>query len=388
MFLRKLVNAEKQASLRISVVGGSNSVMREGYTKYLNNYLRQVTCRKTSIQYYSLGGVPNIFGAIQEARYNIALNSEIIFFEYCINDRHAIELDAYSLELAGKSLEGFIKKCQKANPFCLIILLIFDVNQERRYRQSCDLVQLYESIGRHYYLPVVNISNLLSEQKGKDFIQSLYSHKDETHYTRPYGVQIVAKTIVEQLDKIGVVNSLKSDKNYPRNRGIKPIYLDNFEDLAFWENFEAGNFFNYQPKISVYQNTVYREKNFTLLSGNSLKFFLKGKLVALYIKSDLNDGLIEIGFGQQHLITSSYSSWVNSIKPQNVINLITLPLRQFSASQDFELVSIACCREYVNSFELDYIKEEPKKKDPHKWRLNIIGIAYIGELRPFEPESK
>jgi hypothetical protein len=384
MFLKKLVNAKKQASLKISVVGGSNSVMREGYTKYLNSYLRQVTCQKTSIKYYSLGGVPNIFGVIQEARYNIALNSDIIFFEYCINDRHAIELDSYSLELTGKSLEGFIKKCQKANPFCLIILVIFGVNQEKYYQQSCGLSQLYESIGEHYCLPVVNLNKLLSEQKGKDFIKSLYSHKDDTHYTRPYGVQIVAQTIIEQLNKIGVINSLKSDKNYPRTRGIKPIYRDNFENLAFFENFEQGNFFNHQPKISIYQNTVYREKNFTLLPGNSLRFYLKGKLVAVYIKSDLNDGLIEIGFGQQSLVTSSYSSWVNPIKPQNVINLITLPLRQFSASQDFALVSIACCREYPDRFELDYIKEEPKKKDPRKWKLNIIGIAYIGELKPFE----
>lgn len=335
MFLRKLVNAEKQASLKISVVGGSNSVMREGYTKYLNNYLYQLTCRKTSIKYYSLGGVPNIFGTIQAARYNIALNSDIIFFEYCINDRHAIELGAYSLELAGRSLEGFIRKCKISNPFCLIILLIFDVNQEKYDQQSCVLSELYESIGKHYCVTVVNLVNLLSEQQGKDFIKSLYNDKDDTHYTRPYGVQIVAQTIVEQLDKIGVINSLKSNKNYLRNTGIKPIYQDNFENLAFFENFDQGNFFEHQPKISIYQNTVYQEKNFSLLPGNTLRFYLKGKLFAIYIKSDLNDGLIEIGFGQQHLVTSSYCSWVNPIKPQNVLNLIILPLRQFSAAQDF-----------------------------------------------------
>lgn len=384
MFLKKLVNAEKQASLKISVVGGSNSVMREGYTKYLNNYLRQITCQKTLIKYYSLGGVPNIFGVIQEARYNIALDSDIIFFEYCINDRHAIELDSYSLELAGRSLEGFIRKCQRSNPFCLIVLVIFGVNQEKYYQQSCVLSQLYELIGKHYYSPVVNLTNLLSEQKGKDFIKSLYSHKDDAHYTRPYGVQIVGQTIIEQLDKIGIINSLKSNKNYRRNIGIKPIYQDNFENLAFFENFEQGNFFEHQPKISVYQNTVYREKNFSLCGGNSLRFLLKGKLVAIYIKSDLNDGLIEIRFGQQLIVTSSYSSWVNKIRPQNVINLITLPLRQFSATQDFAPVSIACCREYSDIFELDYIKQEPNHKNPQKWKLNIIGIAYIGELKPFE----
>ncbi|NJO98456.1 MAG: hypothetical protein HC764_22690 [Pleurocapsa sp. CRU_1_2] len=120
------------------------------------------------------------------------------------------------------------------------------------------------------------------------------------------------------------------------------------------------------------------------MQGNSLRFYLKGKLVAVCIKSDLNDGLIEIKFGEQRIVTSSYCEWVNIIKPQNVINLITLPLSKFSESQDFAPVSIACCREYLDSFELDYIKKEPNQKDPRKWKLNIIGIAYIGELKPFE----
>ena len=108
MFFRKSINADQQSSLRIAVVGGSNSVMREGYTKYLNKYLGQITSQTTSIKYYSLGGVTNVFGAIQEDRHSIALNSDIIFFEYCVNDRHGIEVECYSLELAGKSLEGFI----------------------------------------------------------------------------------------------------------------------------------------------------------------------------------------------------------------------------------------------------------------------------------------
>jgi hypothetical protein len=384
MFLEKLVNLRKQASLKISIVGGSNSVMREGYSKYLNNYLHQATSQETSIKYYSLGGVSNIFGLIQQDRYNIARNSDIIFFEYCVNDRHAIEVDCYSLELAGKSLEGFIRKCQKANPFCLIVLIIFGVNKEDYYQTTCALSELYQSIGEHYRLPVINLTNLLNEQKGQGFVKSLYGDKDVAHYTRPFGVKIVAQTIVEQLDKIGVIRSLNSTKNFSENLGIKPIYQDNFENLAFFEHFEQGKFFDHHPRISVYQNTVYREKIFTLTQGNSLKFWLKGKLAALYIKSDLNDGLIEINFAEQRLVTSTYSEWVNNIKPQNVINLVTLPLSKFSESQDFAPVLIACCQEYSDNCELDYIKIIPKKKDPQKWKLNIIGIAYVGEIKPWQ----
>ena len=382
MFFRNLINSDKQAELRISIVGGSNSVMRRGYAKYLCGDISKLTLKTTSISYYSLGGVPNIFGTIQEARHDIANQSDIIFFEYCVNDRHAIETDNYSLELVGKSLEGFIRKCQKSNPYCLIVLLLFGVNKEEYYQKNCHLSQIYESIGRRYCLPIVNVTKLLSKTRGVDFIKSLYNDKDVAHYSRPDGVKIVSQTIIERLNKIGIISSLKSDKNSPRGLNIQPMYNDNLENLAFFDNFEAGNFFKHSPKASVYQNSVYREKNFTLSQGNCLRFLLKGQLAAIYIKSDINDGFIEINCGDRRIVTSSYSSWVNKIKPQNVINLITLPLRRFEASEDFVPVSIGCCSRYPDRYELDYVKEEPKRLDPRKWTLNVIGIAYMGKLKP------
>ncbi len=379
MFLKKFKGINKQADLKISIVGGSNSVIRKGYAKYLEHYLGQITSQTTSLKYYSLGGVPNIFGLIQQDRFDIALNSDLIFFEYCVNDRHMIELDQYSLLLAGKSLEGFIRKCQKSNPNCLIVILIFGVDQDNYYQNHCALSELYESMGNYYHLPVVNITSLLREKEGVDFIKSLYSAKDDAHYTRPHGVQIVSQAIVEQLKQMGVINSLKSEKNSPIATAVKPIYEDNFAELAFFENFEQVNFFTSQPKVSVYQNSVFREKNLTIYQGNSLKFLLKGKLAAIFIKSDPNDGFIKINFNSQEIVTSSYSSWITTIRPNN-ITLITLPLLRFSASQDFAPVSISLCQKYPDNFELDYFKDEPVKKDPQKWKLSIIGIAYMGEI--------
>ena len=382
MFFRNITNSDKQADLKISIVGGSNSVMRRGYVKYLRDDLSKLTCKTTSINYYALGGVPNIFGTIQQDRYNIANQSDIIFFEYCVNDRHAIETDNYSLELVGKSLEGFIRKCQKSNPYCLIVLLLFGVNKNEYYQKVCRLSQIYESIGRYYFLPIVNVTELLNKKRGINFIKSLYDGKDVAHYTRPDGVKVVSQTIIEHLDKIGIISSLKSEKNHPRGLNIKPIYKDNFQKLSFFDNFEAGSFFKQPPRSSIYQNSVYREKNFTLSQGNSLQFLLKGQLAAIYIKSDLNDGFIEINCGKQRIVTSSYSAWVHKIKPQNVISLITLPLRRFKPSTDFVPVSIGCCSTYPDRYELDYVKQEPKRHDPRKWKLNIIGVAYIGELKP------
>ena len=388
MFLKNFIGIFRKANINIAIVGGSNSVMRRGYAKYLDSYLSKSISQFTRLNYYSLGGVPNIFGSIQQDRYNIASNNDIIFFEYCVNDRYAIEIEQYSLEMAGKSLEGFIRKCRKANPNCQIVILIFGINLDNFYDNHCALSELYESVGSHYRLPVINLTKLLAKEEGLSFVKSLYSEKDHAHYTRPHGVQIISQVILEQLEQMGVLRKLKSKKKKVKNLDIEPIYPDNYEKLAFFESFESGNFFTAPPKISVYQNTVFREKNYTIEGDNSLKFWLKGQLVGIYVKSDSNDGFINIEFGSQRITTSSYSSWVNAIKPQNVINLIISPLREFSASEDFAPVSISLCQEYPKDYEIGFNKCEPTKQDPQKWKLSIIGVAYIGEIKAFDFNSK
>jgi hypothetical protein len=382
MLLKNFLGINNKSTLNISIVGGSNSVMRRGYAKFLNVYLAQSLSKATCLRYYSLGGVPNLFGVIQQERYDIAAKSEIIFFEYCVNDRHAIEVEQYSLELAGKSLEGFIRKVKNSNPNCLIVILIFGINLENYYNNHCHLSELYEFVSQHYNLPVIDLTKLLSKDKGLDFVKSLYNDQDHAHYSRPEGVQIVSQAIVEELKQKGIIEKLTSRQKQLTAIDIPPIYPDNLENLKYFDRFESGNFFLDKPQKSVYQNTVYREKNFTMYQGNSLNLLLKGRLIAIFIKSDLNDGLIKITFNQQTIVTSSYSAWVNRIKPQNVINLITLPLRRFEPSENFAPVSISCCTEYLDDgdFEIDFNKTVPAKKDPSKWKLSIIGIAYSGEL--------
>ena len=391
MFIHQLMHIGRKPALdtlNISIVGGSNSVMRRGYGKYLNNYIGQASSFPTFLKYYALGGVPNIFGTIQQERHDIAAHSDVIFFEYCVNDRHAIDKDHLSLDAAGKSLEGFIRKVHKSNPKCLIVILIFGINLEDFYQNYCHLSELYESVGRHYNLPVINVTKLLSKSSGLNYVRSLYNDKDHAHYTRPEGVQVVAQTIVTELTK--TINLKSFDKNQRLTTSkikvsqIKPIYADNLEDLAFVEKFDDSNYFQKKPKVSVYQNTVFREKNYTITQGNSLDFLLKGKLLAIFIKSDLNDGLVKIEFDHQSVITSSYSSWVNKIKPQNVINLISSSLRQFDQSENFVPVSISVCSDYPEKFDIGYVKAAPTKSDPHKWKLSIIGIAYTGEIKPHD----
>ena len=373
-----------KAALNIAIVGESNSVIRTGYTKYLQEYLRKITNRQIQFNHYALGGVTNIHALMQNVRHEIATNHDIIFYDYAMNSRYAIKIGKYSLELAGRALEGFIRSVKSVNPHCIIVILIFGVNQDYYYQNDCALSALYESIGKHYELPVINLTTLLIKDRGLDFLKSLYNEKDDAHYSRPEGVKIISNQIVKSLENLDILEFLQLNshgKDYQFEK-TSQIYQDNFEKLDYLDSFENKDLFTGNPKVSVYQNTVFRERNLTIYSGMSLDFLLKGKLMAILIKSDLNDGFFSIEFGSQCLITSSFSSWVNRIKPQNVISLISLPALKFSASQNFTPVSISLCSSYPQEFELDLFKTSPRKNNPRKWKLSIIGIGYLGEIMP------
>ena len=59
-------------------------------------------------------------------------------------------------------------------------------------------------------------------------------------------------------------------------------------------------------------------------------------------------------------------------------------MRKFEPSTDFAPVSISVCGEYPQEFELGYNKIVPLKDNPEKWKLSIIGVAYIGEIKPID----
>jgi hypothetical protein len=377
---------QNKKTLRIAILGSSNSVMRTGYAKYLDTHINKLLARPTILNYYSLGGVHSIYGLIQEDRHQISSKNDIIFFEFCVTDRYVIEEKFYSLELAGKTLEGFIRKAQKSNPKCLIVILIFS-HLDYFYDKSCNLTTIYESIANKYNLPVINVTRSLRQMQDIEHIEMLYEKIDPAHYIRPHGVKVVAEIIVSELIRIGTIQNLKLGRllHQPLKQ---PIYSDNFGKLTFFDRFEDNNFFGLEkPKIEVYQNSIFQEKYFPISQGNSLNFLLKGRLVAILVKADLDHGFIKIEFGNQSISTSTYASWLNSIKPRNAITLVTLPLIRFSEFSDFTSVSISNCVEHPQDFELEYFKILPTQPDPRKWKLNIIGVAYIGELKVNRSQS-
>lgn len=359
-------------TFRISVIGGSNSLMRNGYTKYLSEDLSSAIARPIKLNYFALGGVPNLFGAIQNIRNNAPQKSDLILFEYCVNDRKAISQGKYSVKLAGRALEGFIRRTKLINPNCRIIILIFGTNNSEYYDNCCQVSALYEAIAKRYDVPVINISEILLKTHGIKFIKSLYERNDNAHYSREKGVQIISQIITQEIVKRNLLSQpLRKLEDCYR------IYANNLQYLKFtrkfaWESLRG----NYEQ--SVFKNSLFNESIYTLKQGSALDLNLKGQLLGLIIKSDWYDGFFQVRYGEQTIVTSSFSQWVQSPESAN-LNLITLPYQKFAFSKQPQPLSISLCQNPPEKFELDWHKAIPKVA-PTDWKLSIAGIAYLGEI--------
>ena len=345
--------------------------MRDGYTKYLQKYIAEGTGKNVELSYFALGGVPSIFGAIQNCRYNISKNHDIIFFEYCVNDRSAVIDGKYSVRMAGMALEGFIRQAQSMNPNCVIIILIFGTNTPRYYDHCCQISAIYESVARRYDIPVINITEILLATKGIKFLKSLYKD-DPAHYQRPEGTKIIGKVIAEQI----LVNNWLIPKSQEINKYYR-MYNKNLQDLKFFSDFDSQLNQNNIEK-STFKNRVFEEDIYTIKANSSLNLKFKGRLLGIILKSDWYDGLFKIKLEEQELITSSFSKWIKQEGMHN-INLLSLPYQKSISCNEFTELSISVCQNDVENYELDWHKGKPKVS-PEEWKTSIVGIAYIGEI--------
>lgn len=363
-------NSNKQ--LKIAILGSSDSVMRNGYSKYLQEDIAEITGKNVELSYFSLGGVTSLFGAIQNFRYKISKNHDIIFFEYCINDRGEFIAGKYTLSMAGMALEGFIRQAKSMNPNCVIIILIFGINLPRYYNNCCQISAIYESVARRYEIPVINITEILLATKGIQFIKGLYIKDDPVHYARPNGTKIIARVIAEQIAKHNLINQKSQDINkYYR------MYARNLQNLNFFSNFDSQLNQNNIEK-STFKNRLYEEDIYTIKANAVLNLKFKGRLLGLMLKSDWHDGIFQLKLGDQELITSSFSEFIKN-KSMNNINLLSLPYKKFKICNEFNDLSISIYHKKIENYELGMHNRKPKVNS-QKWKLSIVGIAYIGEI--------
>jgi hypothetical protein len=356
--------------LRIAIVGGSNSVIRGGYSKYLEELLALRCEEPVCMEYFSLGGVTSLYGAIQNLRFNIPANHDVILFEYCVNDRNALQQGFYSLEFMGKAVEGFVRLTRRINPSCIIIFLVFGINYTWYYDSCCMLSALYSVIAQRYDIPCINITEIVLKQGGIEAVRRLYA-EDPYHYARPKGALRVAEIICNQIIGRKMLN--KTEHRVPYR-----IYADNFENISLCTAFDPACCEGVFNMDSFTNNCCQETGILTLFAGSSYKTSFQGKLLALIVLSEENAGLVKIRAGKREIIASTLSSFVRKLQ-KPIISMLVLPPDEDMICESHASLEITAHAEMPDKCYLDWHKELPESKRCD-WKISIIGLVYIGEI--------
>lgn len=363
---------KNSSSIRISVVGGSNSVMRNGYLMHMQRILLNKQSINVDLRYYSLGAVNSIFGLIQNARHDIAADSDVIIFEFGINDRSFAKFySKRGLAFIGRSIEGFVRKVRSVNPNCRIVFIILGNNEDWYYDEACMVTAVYEAIAKRYGIHCIDTTELIIKKKGIDHLRQLYPPADTAHHTQPEGVKYVANIIAEEI----MGRDLLAKQDYREK--IYRLYKNNFENLDFFNRLDTL-LINGKYECEEFSRSIFRENVYVMHPGTSFSFFLKGRLFAFYILSTEKSGVLTIRYGDRSYTASTYGILVGK-RFSGILSLLTMPLDKPIITNQPVQFFVEVNKGQPKEYDLPW-HMKPLITKQEECEVRIIGFAYSGKI--------
>jgi hypothetical protein len=371
---------------RISFVGSSGVIKKNGYTKYLIEALnsRVVNGGTHQIKKYCIGDVPSLLGCFFSIRNDVAKSSELALIDFCINDRNIYYANSgLSKQTIIRSLEGIIRYFKSSNSNCKLVFInscsIIDNHIERIAKDQCEVSILYNLVCDYYKVPIIDVTKAIIGQRGKDYFQSLFSEIDPYHPSEPLGAKIVGDLISDELLKLSWFQSNQLHE-LPQ-----VLEIENYSNLKVIDIGELESFIFGPYSKLTYETSIIREDYISLSRESAIKFNLKGVLNGIYCLASSTSGYIVIELDNYKITISLYSYWNSLAMAENkadytFVRFISLAehklvLNEFSNVKMYLLDS----EDQLENYKFCHCQVPPGS--PSKaWTFEIIGITYQGEL--------
>jgi len=181
--------------MKIAVVGGSNSVLKDSYVS---------TLRKRSLQIdnKAIGMTNSMYALLQVQKYNLLQHNDLLIHEYFVNDNNHFFQGINSPERAKKTLLTIIHQCI-INKKKLLIIMIYNRADKisGKYSQS-PIFTIYTDLIKQYDIPFIDMYYVLYMKVANKW--PLY-YRDDTHLSLA-GMAVLSD---EVLNKLQIISHLK-----------------------------------------------------------------------------------------------------------------------------------------------------------------------------------
>lgn len=161
--------------MKIAIVGGSNSVLKESYANTLSG---ANTLSRIHIDNKAIGMTNSMYALLQLEKYNLLQHNDILIHEYFVNDNNHYFQGINSPERTKKTLLTIIQQCM-INQKKLLLILIYNRADKiaGKYSQS-PIFTIYTELIKQYNIPFIDMYHVLYLKAANNW--PLY-YKDDTH---------------------------------------------------------------------------------------------------------------------------------------------------------------------------------------------------------------
>lgn len=198
----------------ISNIGGSNSVLAHSYTNLLKTH-HHITFRN-----YGIGATNSIYGLIQIAKNNILDNSDLLIYEYFVNDNNHFFQGINNVDRVNKTLVEIVNMCSKSNTKLLFVYIYNQNDKLNGNYENSPMYSLYKTFANVHNIITIDVYDLLYS-KFKDGWSKHYI--DDTHLSSE-GMKILYHEIMDRMHLYNIPNTIEE------NEGFNGLHLIKLED--------------------------------------------------------------------------------------------------------------------------------------------------------------
>jgi hypothetical protein len=255
--------------MRVLFLGGSNTVIRNGYADHLTNLLAQSGIPRKAISNLAVGANSSVHGLQVLKSVPNPQNVDALFIEYSINDFDLVAKAGGSTWFG--SVEGLVRFALSSNPDMKIFFILLGRKKDSHWQRAIhkNTKRIVAHYGASHSVHNIDIDahlRAVARESGKVFTDF---YTDNVHYRTTGVTETIARHIMSQID-------LGRRKEGPK---IMPASLmsNNFQNAVV---FAASQF----PELGTPQilaNSRFRESVVRIGRDNVAKISLPGPLISL-----------------------------------------------------------------------------------------------------------
>jgi hypothetical protein len=193
--------------MRVTVIGGSNTVMKPGYITDLPEAARSLGLKLDIVANLAVGNTTSLAGLMQLKGADVLAESDLLLIEYALNDASAYGEQRKNIESWTRAYEGIIRHALTVNPRIRILSVIL-APKLGPHRNS--IPSVYAGIyylSEWYGVDKIDINRELTLRFGAGFHDLKGVYGDAAHYERPIFTRLVAEMIAGAMRNIATRTS-------------------------------------------------------------------------------------------------------------------------------------------------------------------------------------